>query len=136
MGDIRDDPDLVILSNTAGTEVGTTSDPLKVQVDTTAPVTVTDAQASSATTVRHASISTTVTTISADNTERRGLIIFNEGSKEAFIKFGATATVTDYAFQVTFNGGYWEMPSPIYTGIVTAVTAASTTILQVTESEV
>lgn len=134
------DPDQVVLYNEAGTEIGTQTNPVYVQSDDAQPVTVQDAQASTATTTRFSggtAIGTTASTIAAANTNRRGLIIFNEGaSQDVFIKYGTGATTTSYAFKIIKAGGYWEMPQPIYTGAITAVVATGSTELQVTESEV
>ena len=133
MGD-NSDPDQVVLYDESGNERGTQSFPLFVQSDDAQPVTIQDAQATSATTARFA-ITTTATTVLVANPDRRGVIIFNEGGKEAIVKYGADATPTDYTFQVPTFTGYWEMPSPIYTGVMSIVVSSSTTTVQVTETE-
>lgn len=139
MGD-NVDAEQVVLYDEAGNERGTASYPLYVQSDDASPVTIQNAQASTATTTRFAGgtvIGTTATTIAAANPDRRGLIIFNEGgSQDLYVKYGTGATTTSYAFKIVKSGGYWEMPEPIYVGAVSAVVSSGSTAIQVTESEV
>ena len=60
------------------------------------------------------------TTLAAANGNRKGLIIFNDSNKILYVKYGATATVDDWSYKI-LAGGYWEMPTPIYTGIIDGI---------------
>ena len=59
----------------------------------------------------------------ASNTARKGMSIFNDSTQPLFVKFGTTASVTDYTVKIV-AGGYYEMPKPIYTGRVDGIWAA------------
>lgn len=63
-------------------------------------------------------------TLAAANVARTGLIIQNSDANALYVKYGATATSDDYTVKIAGNDGYWEMPEPIYTGIVDAIWAA------------
>jgi hypothetical protein len=51
--------------------------------------------------------------------------IFNDSTALLYVKFGATASVTDYTVQIP-PGGYYEAPAPVYDGLVTGIWAAAT----------
>lgn len=65
-------------------------------------------------------------TLKAANTSRRGLLIFNDADKVLNVKYGATASSTSFTVQIA-AGGYWEMPQPIYQGIVDGIWASGPT---------
>lgn len=71
-------------------------------------------------------------TLKAANASRRGLIIFNDSSAVLYIKFGATASSSSFTVKVA-AGGYWEMPLPIYQGIVDGIWASANGNARVTE---
>lgn len=77
------------------------------------------------------SVSTNVT-LKASNASRRGLILYNTGSKLVYVKFGATATPTDFTIPLP-AGQVWEMSEPIYTGIIDAVASSGTQVVNVSE---
>jgi len=54
--------------------------------------------------------------------------IFNDSASAGplFIKFGAAASATDFTVSLA-AGGYYEMPQPLYVGLVTAATATTAT---------
>ncbi len=85
---------------------------MALTVGTLAPVSVDD--------------SASVVTLKAANINRLGLTIYNNSSEVLSVKLGATATLADFNFKIAV-GGYWEMPSPIYTGIVTGIWANNST---------
>lgn len=58
------------------------------------------------------------------NANRSGLIVFNDGDKTLYLKYGTTASATSYTVQIA-SGGYWEMPSPTYTGRIDGIWAAT-----------
>lgn len=54
----------------------------------------------------------------AANSVRKGVAVFNTDANPLFLKYGTTATTTT-SFTVKIPAdGYWEMPQPIYTGII------------------
>lgn len=61
------------------------------------------------------------TTIIAANANRRGLILVNTDANACKIKYGATASAASFTAIVAGNGGQWEMPEPIYTGIIDGI---------------
>ncbi len=83
--------------------------------------------------VTRVSASATVVDLKASNTARRGLYVFNELlSAVLYIKLGSAATLTDYTLSVP-PGGYYELPLPVYTGVVTGIWASAAGAAQVTE---
>ena len=72
------------------------------------------------------SASATSKTIVAANDNRKGLIIENTNGTDAlFIKFGETATVTDYSVQIA-TGGIYTMNANIYSGVIDGIWAGAT----------
>ena len=65
-------------------------------------------------------------TLKAANAGRRGLIVYNAADVALYIKCGATASLVSYSVKVE-AGGYWEMPFPIYTGVVDGIWATGPT---------
>lgn len=59
----------------------------------------------------------TSTTLVAANTARLGLILYNDSTVACYVKYGSAASATSFT---VFMGpqAYWEMPIPIYTGLV------------------
>lgn len=75
----------------------------------------------------------TNTTILAANAARRGVIIVNTDPNILRIKYGATASATSFTAIIPYNG-YWEMPEPIYAGIIDGIwDADGAGVAQVTE---
>lgn len=69
-------------------------------------------------------------TLKAANADRRALIIVNESSATLYIKFGATASATDYTYQLQAGDTHRE---ELYTGIVDGIWASATGAARVTE---
>lgn len=84
-------------------------------------------------TVTRVASSATVVTIKAANSGRRMLSIFNESTAILYLKYGATATVTDYTVQIAASA-YYELPIPTYRGVLTGLWAAANGAAQVTET--
>lgn len=76
--------------------------------------------------------SATVVTLKAANTARRQLTIFNESTQVLRVKRGAAASATDYSFQLA-PLDYYEMPTPIYTGILTGIWVAANGFAEIDE---
>lgn len=64
--------------------------------------------------------SATSVTVLAANTSRKGVVIHNDSSQALKLKYGATASATSYTVEIAAEG-YWEMPSPIYTGVLDGI---------------
>ena len=86
--------------------------------------------AGSATLARVAT-STTVATLLAASGTRRMAVIYNDAAGALYVKFGATATSTDFTVKIA-GGGYFELPSPMYTGAITGILDTGTGNAQVT----
>ncbi len=65
------------------------------------------------------------TTLLAANAARRGVTIFNDSTADLFVKYGATASATSFTVKIA-GGGYWEMPSPTYLGVLDGIWSADT----------
>lgn len=65
------------------------------------------------------------------NSGRLGLFINNEGPATALVAYAAAATLT--AYTVAIPPGYWEMPSPVWPGAISVITATGVATLRVTE---
>lgn len=98
-------------TNTAGEAVQRINTDLPVVVD---PIAV------AAATVTPVVASGTVVPMAANNTARRGLIIYNDSDTPMVIKYGAGASSASFTVRIAAFG-YWEMPHPIFTGQVTGI---------------
>lgn len=76
--------------------------------------------------------SATAVTLSAANASRIGWTVFNDSTQVLYVKFGAAASATDYKVKI-LAGGYYEMPSPIYRGIITGIWASANGAARVVE---
>jgi len=76
--------------------------------------------------------SVTSVTIRAANNARRHLILWNDSSSVCYVKYGATASTISATFLMQ-PGGYWEMPQPIYTGIIDGIWLNTNGAMRVTE---
>lgn len=63
-------------------------------------------------------------TLVSANSDRKGLIIFNNSTAILYVKFGATASSSDFTFRLTPQGVY-EMRAPIYTGRIDVIHASA-----------
>jgi hypothetical protein len=77
-------------------------------------------------TVTSVAVDDTVDTILASNANRLGAILWNDGPNNAFAKLGAAATTASFTVRLA-NKSEWEIPFPVYTGIITGICAATQT---------
>lgn len=84
------------------------------------------------TTLSNVASSATNVTLLAANPRRTGAVIFNDSSAVLYIKFGATASTSSYTMQVAAGGNY-NLPSPVYTGIIDGLWAAANGNARITE---
>ena len=70
----------------------------------------------------------------AVNSDRRGLMAYNDDANTCLLKYGATASATSYTVAIP-SAGYFEMPLPIYTGRIDVIWLADGSgSLRITES--
>jgi hypothetical protein len=62
----------------------------------------------------------TVQDILVANAARAGVLIHNTDANNLFIKYGVSASLTDFSVRIPTNTG-WVMPEPVYTGILTGI---------------
>jgi len=118
-----------IATNTTGVATAANQSTANSSLSTIA----TNSSAPSTATVSRVATSGTVATLAASNSSRKGLDVQNESSGILYVKFGSAATTTDYTLQIP-AGGYWEMPTRRYTGIVTGILSTGSSSAQVTET--
>jgi hypothetical protein len=64
------------------------------------------------------------TTLAAANADRIGLIVVNDSTAILYLKYGSAATSTSCTY-ILGAGATWEMPHPIYVGLVAGVWASN-----------
>ena len=69
-----------------------------------------------------ADAATSQTLLSA-NSGRKGAIVYNDSSEFLYLKYGGTASATSFTAKIA-PSGYWEMPQPIYTGVIDGIWSA------------
>jgi len=62
-------------------------------------------------------------TVQASDTTRRNWTIYNDSGVVVYLKLGSTASATSFTVKLV-NQAYYELPSPVYTGIITALGAS------------
>lgn len=73
------------------------------------------------------------TSLLASNTSRRGATFYNDSaSASLYIKLGATASLTSFTVLVP-PSGYYEVPSPVYTGAIDGIWDAAVGDARITE---
>ena len=112
-----------ILAYDKATGAGTAADPWIPQGRTAPATTATLANVSS---------SATNVTVVAANANRLGLLLYNDSSAVLYLKFGATASASSFTVALA-AGAYWEMPQPVYVGIVDGIWASANGAARVTE---
>lgn len=84
-------------------------------------------------TVTSVPASATSVMIKAANADRTGLLVYNDADKALYLNFGQTASLTMFTVKV-LAGGYYEVPTPVYSGIVAGIwDAAPAGAVRVTE---
>lgn len=71
-------------------------------------------------------------TVLSSNSSAVGRSIYNDSSTNVYIKFGTTATTSDFTHKMS-PGSFWEIPQPLYTGRIDAIASAATGSLRITE---
>jgi len=80
------------------------------------------------------SVASSVTSVQllAANTARLGVIIYNDGNATLKIKFGTTASATDFSVEIPGNTGY-EMWAPLYNGRIDGIWTTALGSARITE---
>jgi hypothetical protein len=86
---------------------------------------------SSSTLTSVASSATSVQLV-ASNTDRRALDIYNDSTQILYIAFAATASTSAYTLHLG-SQAFYEMPVPVYTGIVSGIWASANGNARITE---
>lgn len=95
-------------------------------------VTTVTPQGYATSTINRIAASLTSVTLIASNTSRKGGYIYNDSTENMYLKLGSSTT--SISKTVTIAGsGFYELPQPIYTGIVSAAWAVATGSADVTE---
>lgn len=118
----------------SGTVAATQSGTWTVQPGNTANTTawlVKEAVATAAALTNVASSATNVTLL-ASNASRRRAMIFNDSTKNLYVKFGTTASTTSFTILMQ-NQSYYEVPEPVYTGQIDGIWSAANGAARVTE---
>lgn len=76
--------------------------------------------------------SVTSVTALASNNNRKIASFYNDSSAICYLKLGASATTSSFTVKMAANS-FYEIPLPMYTGIVTAIWDSATGNLRVTE---
>ena len=71
--------------------------------------------------------------ILASNALRRGASIYNQSTNPLYIRLGSTVSATTYSLMIV-SSGYYEVPNPAYTGIITGLWTAANGQAVVTEA--
>lgn len=66
-------------------------------------------------------------TLLTANTARKGFIIANNSSAILYIKFGTTASTTDFTIAIAANGSFTHLGPVVYVGRVDGIWASDST---------
>jgi hypothetical protein len=92
---------------------------------------VPDASATAA--VSSVAAATLTTTLLPANTTRRMAVFFNDSNVTLYLKYGTGAATNSYTVKI-LSQGYFEMPVPVPTGIITGIwDAGPTGVVLITE---
>lgn len=76
--------------------------------------------------------STSSQQILAANATRKSVIIMNDSTGKQMVKYGTTASATSLTVIIPANS-YWEMPLPVYTGRMDAISSNTNGAMRITE---
>jgi len=71
-------------------------------------------------------------TLLAASSRRKQVTLFNDSTEVLYLKYGATASTTSFSYFIA-PGQTWEMPKPIYPGIIDGIWAAADGAARITE---
>tara|TARA_R110000868_G_scaffold148399_7_gene370319 strand:- start:70 stop:1002 length:933 start_codon:yes stop_codon:yes gene_type:complete len=112
----------------SGNVIGSTTNALDVNIQSGSisekPIT--------AATLTNVTSSATTATILASNSNRRMATIYNDSTSALYLKYGATASATSYTIKME-AGAYYELPTPVYTGVLDGIWISANGFARVTE---
>jgi hypothetical protein len=82
--------------------------------------------------VTSVTVTTASSTLVSANTSRRGLVLYNDSGKVVSIKYGTGTTSASFTYKIA-TGSAFEMPEPIYNGLISGITASGSGPVLVTE---
>lgn len=82
--------------------------------------------------VTRVNASITAVVLSAANPTRKTAILWNDSTSTVNIKFGSAASMTDFTWRIGPQSGY-ELPAPVYVGIISGIWDAANGAMQITE---
>ena len=119
--------------NTLGQKTMANSTPVVIASDQSAiPVTNTPVQPANSAVTSVASSAASVTILAA-NANRKGAMITNDSTANLYLKLGAVASTTSYTTKL-IPGAYYEVPPPVYTGVIDGIWDAVNGNARVTET--
>lgn len=77
--------------------------------------------------------SATNVTVLATNASRKGAMVYNDSTAILYLKLGATASATSHTIQMA-AASYYELPQPVYTGVIDGLWASANGSARVTEA--
>ena len=77
--------------------------------------------------------SVTAVTLAAANSIRVGLILYNDSTSDLYVKFGASASITDFTYFLPAGGTMEALAGVSYIGEITGIWISATGAVQVTE---
>ena len=72
-------------------------------------------------------------TLASANTRRVDLAIYNASNNPLFMRLGASATTASYTLMMVASG-YYELPRPVYNGIITGIWQSANGSAYITEN--
>lgn len=82
--------------------------------------------------VTSTTVATSSVTVIAANSNRRALLLYNDGGNVVYVKFGTSASTSSFTVRLPANTVY-ELPVPMYSGIITAIRSSGTGAVLATE---
>ena len=122
---------LGVRTDVSATQTSLDGDYGALSVDLKGQLFTTPGRCSTATLANVASSATTVTVLAA-NTSRKGVIIYNDSTQVLYLKFGATASTSSFTYYLA-AAATWEMPAPLFTGVLDGIWASANGNARVSE---
>ena len=110
----------IALVDESGSAVNS-SNPLSIKVPAASSAVVTSVTSSA-----------TNSTLLAANSNRKGVLLYNNSTSILYIKYGAVSSLSDHSLAIG-PGGYFEFPPPIYIGIVDCIWSVANGSAKITE---
>lgn len=93
---------------------------------------VSSASVTTTATLSQVAAAVTSTQLLTSNANRRGIMLYNDSTKIAYVAFAATASTSAFSIKLP-PGSLYEKEEPIYTGTISAVWSGANGNMQITE---